>query len=121
MKLGLLTGCRFATSCIAVVCCSSSFALDFETAADVAFCRKRPGYQKDGDRAVAVLRKHKIYAERDYHRDHYITEDSASADYWVICVNVRDAAQAWKWLTDAIKQGLRIRLVGVRAKPNKDQ
>jgi hypothetical protein len=90
-------------------------AMDWETAVEVASCQKRANFEKDGDRAVAILQKRNILAQLIYFRrtrdTNEITPDSKDSTKWGIFVNTRDAAEARQVLASEIAKGLRITLV----------
>ena len=98
-----------------VLLTSVAEAMDWETAVEVASSHKRANFEKDGDRAVAILQKRNILAQLIYFRrtrdTNEITPDSKDSTKWGIFVNTRDAAEARQVLASEIAKGLRITLV----------
>ena len=90
--------------------------MDADNSIEIASCIKRTGFEKDGARALAVLREHKIQAELTYLQNQRgvkaITENPKQSTEWVIAVNSKDAAEARKLLAAAIKDGLKVVLIG---------
>ena len=100
----------------AILCSNGVVAMDWETAAEVATCRRHSGYEKLAARAGDLLREHGIHSELDYLAKpdksgiEALTTDPERAGRWVLYVNVRDAAEARRIVASAIKDGLRITL-----------
>jgi hypothetical protein len=98
-----------------LVLTSVAEAMDWETAVEVASCHKRANFEKDGDRAVAILQKRNIFAQLIYfHRTRdtdEITPDPNDSTKWGIFVNTRNAAEARQVLAPEIASRLRITLV----------
>jgi hypothetical protein len=99
---------------------STSKAMEWETAAEVASAKNRPGYEKDGDRAAEVLAKHNIFAKVIYFERigsvDAVTEDKGHADKFVVFVDVPNAGTARDVLAAEIKKGLRVVLSPERAR-----
>lgn len=84
--------------------------MDFETSTEVASCVNRLGYEKEGQRAVELLRAHGIQTTLSYIKVEkdgpYTTDNGREATRWVIYVNTNQANNARKLLRDAVKNGL---------------
>ena len=89
--------------------------MEWDTAADVAFCSNHPGYEEAGDRVVSILAKHGITTEIMYYiRQEGLvlpTDNKARTEGFLVLVNVKNASAAKIILKRAIKDGLRISLL----------
>jgi len=89
--------------------------MEWDTAADVAFCTNHPGYEKSGDRVVSILAKHGITTEIMYYiRQEGLvlpTDKKPKAEGFLVLVNIKNAFIAKSILKRAIKDGLPISLL----------
>jgi hypothetical protein len=89
-------------------------AMDWETAAEVAFCRNRAGYERDAGSVLDILKAHEIYGKIIYFKRingvDAVMEDTSQADKFGVFVNAKNAGPARKILAEEIKKGLRITL-----------
>jgi len=102
--------------CIFLIQPRSAEAMEWDTAADVAFCSNHPGYEKAGDRVVSILAKHGITTEIMYyiHQEGLVlpTDNKAKAEGFLVLVNLKNASVARSILKRAIEDGLPISLLG---------
>ncbi len=93
----------------------SARATDWETAALVAWCPNRPGFEKDARRIVAILHEHSVRGDIMYYENvqgvNGLTEDIEHSTGWMLAVNVKDADAARKLIAEATKKGLRVNLL----------
>lgn len=105
------------SACWLVLICTAlkSHAMDDESSSDVASCPRRTGFEKDGKRALAILRKSGMQASLSYfvvvQGVKEISDDPKGTEGWLISVDVKNVAAARKLLAAAIKHGLHIDLV----------
>ena len=84
---------------------SAAMALDEGTAAEIAACPNRPGYQKLGEKTLALLQEHGFHSMLIYyHGDETgegVTADDQHATRWAIVVHVDHVGEAIKLLSAA--------------------
>jgi hypothetical protein len=94
--------------------------LEWDNATEIAFCKNRQGYQKDGERAAKVLRDAGISTAVIFFINiqgvRGVTEDKNHADQLAIFVTNRDAAKARTVLAASIREGLPLVLVESKQK-----
>jgi hypothetical protein len=105
------------TSIVLMICYAAiASAMDWDTAAEVATCRNRTGYQELAARAADLLSKHEIhsmlmyFAKPDKDGIEMLLTDPKQAGRWGLYVHVRDARQARRLMASAIKDGLHVTL-----------
>ncbi len=109
-------GFKLALITAIILCSAVAGAMDWDTASEVATCRNHRGYETLGVRATDLLREHKIhsmlmyFAKPDKNGTEALTTDSKQAGRWGLYVNVRDAPQARRLVSSAIKDGLLVTL-----------
>jgi hypothetical protein len=106
----------FAVASVAVIAGSAALVkgMDWETAAEVACCVNRPGYERDATRILGILTAHEIYSKIIYFKRikgvDAVTEDTRQADRFGVFVDAKNALAARKVVAEQITKGLRITL-----------
>jgi hypothetical protein len=91
-------------------------AMDWDTAAEVATCRNRTGYQELAARASDLLTKHGIhsmlmyFAKPDKDGIEALGVHPEEAGRWGLFVHIDDAREARRLIARAIKDGLHVTL-----------
>ena len=91
-------------------------AMDWDTAAEVATCRNRPGYQELAARASDLMTKHGIhsmlmyFAKPDKDGIETLSVHPEQAGRWGLYVHIDDARRARGLVANAIKDGLNVTL-----------
>ena len=115
MNLGLMYArrCPWGISlyciCIFVTQPKAAEAMEWDTAADVAFCANHSGYEKIADRVVSILANHNITIRQEGLV--LPTNNSVKAEGFLVLVDVKNASAAKIVLKKAIKEGLSITLL----------
>ena len=89
--------------------------MEWETAADIAACPKRPGYEMIADQVTVALKIHNIKVVIMYysHQSGLVlpTSRAGSAEGFLVLVNVTDKTAAKRVLGEEIEKGLRVKLL----------
>jgi hypothetical protein len=108
--------CGFALIVAAAWYAAVAVAMDWETAAEIATCRRHAGYEKLAARASDLLREHGIhsilmyFAERDKNGIEAVGVNPHEAGRWGLYVDIRDSAKARGLVASAIRHGLHVTL-----------
>lgn len=97
-------------------CAGIASAMEWDTAAEVATCRNRAGYQELAARASDLMTKHGIHSMLMYfakpNKDgiETLSVHPEQADRWGLYVHIDDARRARGLVASAIKNGLHVTL-----------